>query len=60
MPTASSVSPIVPALINRVSQHSANRQPPAIARPLIAATVGLGWVNTARNARASAARNSAT
>ena len=56
-PTASSARPIRPPDISRTSQASASTQPPAIACPLTAATVGRGWSNTARNIRDSAVRN---
>src|SRR4051812_18155217 len=49
-PTASSVSPIVPADISRMSAAIAKTQPPAMAWPLTAATTGAGWSKTARNA----------
>jgi hypothetical protein len=57
-PTSSSVSPIVPADISRTSQAAASTQPPAMACPLIAATTGRGWSNTASSASLSAGRNS--
>src|SRR3712207_6983768 len=49
---------IRPPDISRRSQARASTQPPAIACPLTAATVGRGWSNTARNVRDSAASSS--
>ena len=61
-PTLSSGTPMrpLPSAMNTVSAHAASTQPPAMACPFTAATIGFGSSNAALNISDSAGRKRAT